>query len=99
MSVGIAHFVLPRLLGESRAGSGPIAFTNGAPSSELTYTFTSLASACNVVSFSSNSGATFGYPPVVNVNGVDPAVMHIRPNPKGAFNVSSNFQVIFRVRV
>ncbi len=80
------------------AGSGPVAFADGAPSSTLTYTFTSLASATDDVSFSNNGGATYVYVPTPNGNGVDPAVTHVRINPKGIFVGNSGFQITFRIR-
>jgi len=80
-------------------GSGPVAFTDGAPASGLTYTFTSLASATDDVSFSNDGGVTFVYSPIANANGVDPSVTHLRVNPKGNFNSSAGFLVRFRVRV
>ena len=86
-------------------GSGPIAFVNGTPSSGLTYTFTSLASAADDVSFSNTGCSPFtNYTPVPDVNGFDAAVTCIRVNPKGIFAAASggsnpNFQAIFRVRV
>jgi uncharacterized repeat protein (TIGR01451 family) len=67
------------------AGSGPVAFSNGAPTSALTYTFTSLASTTDDVSFSNDGGATYSYTPVPNGSGVDPNVTHLRINPKGTF--------------
>ncbi len=79
------------------AGSGPVAFT--ALTSGLTYVFTSLASATDDVSFSNNGGASYVYTPTANANGVDPAVTHLRINPKGAFSSASSFQLLFRVRV
>jgi uncharacterized repeat protein (TIGR01451 family) len=78
-------------------GSGPVAFA--ALGSGLTYTFTSLASATDDVGFSGDGGATFSYTPTPNANGVDPAVTHIRINPKGSFNAASSCQLQFRVRV
>ena len=80
------------------AGSGPVAFTDGAPSSGLTYTFTSLASGADDVSFSNDGGATYTYVPVPDGNGVDSAVTHIRINPKGVFAPTSGFQIVFRIR-
>ena len=62
-----------------------MAFSNGTPTSALTYTFTSLASTTDDVAFSSDGGATFTYTPVANANGVDPNVTHVRINPKGTF--------------
>ncbi len=86
-------------------GSGPIVFVNGTPSSGLTYTFTSLASAADDVSFS-NTGCTpfTNYIPVPDVNGFDALVTCIRINPKGVFAAASggnnpNFEARFRVRV
>ncbi|HZF24986.1 MAG TPA: hypothetical protein VEZ88_01905 [Steroidobacteraceae bacterium] len=81
------------------AGSGPIAFIDGAPASGLSYTFTSLASVTDDVSFSNNGGISFTYVPTANANGVDTAVTHIRINPKGTFSSSSSFQLRLRVRV
>ena len=79
------------------AGSGPVSFT--ALGSGLTYTFTSLASATDNVSFSNDGGSTYAYTPTPDANGVDPAVTHIRINPQGTFNAASSFQGLFRVRV
>lgn len=79
------------------AGSGPVAFS--ALTSGLAYTFTSLASAADDVSFSNDGGTTYIYTPTPDANGVDPAVTHIRINPKGSFNAASSCQVLFRVRV
>ncbi len=87
------------------AGSGPIVFVNGPPASGLTYTFTSLASAADDVSFSNTGCSPFtNYTPVPDVNGFDANVTCIRINPKGVFAAASagnnpSFQVRFRVRV
>ena len=78
---------------------GPVAFTDGLPSSGLTYTFGTLASGTDDVEFSSDGGVTWNYSPTANANGVDPAVTDIRIRPKGSFNSAANFQVRFRVRV
>ena len=85
-------------------GSGPIVFIDGSPSSGLTYTFTSLASAADDVEFSNDGGATYVYTPVPNGQGYDSAVTHIRVKPKGvmAGNTiagSPTFDLRFRVRV
>jgi hypothetical protein len=85
------------------AGSGPVSFVDGAPSSGLSYSFMSLASAADDVSFSNNGGASFVYTPVPDANGVDSTVTHIRINPKGTMNAAGggnpNFSIVFRVRV
>lgn len=86
------------------AGSGPLAFTNGAPSSTLTYTFSGLANGGDDLEFSNNGGSSWAYTPVANANGCDPAVTHIRVKPKGTMAAASGagnpyFEVRFRVRV
>jgi parallel beta-helix repeat protein len=86
------------------AGSGPVAFTNGAPTSALTYTFSGLGNAADDLEFSNNGGTSWAYTPVANANGCDPAVTHIRVRPKGTMAAASGagnpfFEVRFRVRV
>ena len=86
------------------AGSGPVSFTQGSTASGLSYTYGSLADAGDDVSFSNNGGSSFAYTPVANANGTDPAVTHIRVNPKSSFLGASGgnnpaFTVVFRVRV
>jgi hypothetical protein len=70
------------------AGSGPIKFTQGTPSSGLSYTFTSLASATDDLSFSNNSGTSYVYTPV-NTGGFDANVTTLCINPKNAFSCAS----------
>jgi hypothetical protein len=66
-------------------GSGPVSFSNGSLTSNLTYTFSSLASTTDDVAFSNDGGSTWTYTPVANANGVDPNVTNLRVNPKGTF--------------
>jgi uncharacterized repeat protein (TIGR01451 family) len=86
-------------------GSGPIVFVDGSPTSALTWTFTSLASATDDVSFSNNGGSTYAYTPVPNASGYDPLVTNIRLNPKGTMAAYSgsgavpSFDLRFRVRI
>jgi hypothetical protein len=86
------------------AGSGPVAFAQGSPSSGLAYTYSSLASAADDLAFSNNGGSSFGYTPVVDSTGYDPAVTHIRVSPKGVFAGSSGtgspgFTLSYRIKV
>ncbi len=84
-------------------GSGPVSFVDGSPASGLTYSFVSLASAADDVSFSNDGGATFSYVPLPDAGGVDEAVTHIRIEPSGSMNGSGggnpSFTVSFRVRI
>ncbi|HMJ93180.1 MAG TPA: hypothetical protein VK472_03675 [Allosphingosinicella sp.] len=86
-------------VGNIPGGTGPILFVNGAPSSALTYAFTSLASTTDDVEFSNNSGSTWTYVPVPNANGVDPAVTHMRIKPKGSMAAGSSFSLFFGYRI
>lgn len=81
------------------AGSGPAAFVQGAPSSTLAYTFTSLSSASDDIDFSSDGGTTWTYSPVADANGADGTVSNIRLRPKGTMASGSSFQFRLRYRV
>lgn len=85
-------------------GSGPVIFTDGSPTSSLSYTFSSLTSLVDDVDFSDNNGITFDYVPIAGGNGADPNVTHIRIHPKGGFAAamiggSPNFTVEFDVAI
>ena len=86
------------------AGSGPVSFQDGTPSSMLTYSFVSLGSAADDVEFSNNGGATYTYTPTPDGLGCDTAVTHFRVNPKGTFAADTGsgapeFSFAFRVLV
>jgi len=83
------------------ANPGPIAFVDGSTASGLSYTFTSLGSSTDDVEFSNDDGSTWTYTPVDSGDGTDPAVTHIRVNPKGIFAGSTagadpSFQMLFK---
>ncbi|MEA3039217.1 MAG: trimeric autotransporter adhesin [Sphingomonadales bacterium] len=87
------------------AGSGPVVFTNGATSSGLTYSYVSLASTTDSLSFSKDGGVTFTYTPVPDASGYDSAVTHIRVSPSGSFagktgagSPSLTFQMLMQVK-
>jgi uncharacterized repeat protein (TIGR01451 family) len=88
-------------------GSGsPVQFINGATSSGLSYTFTSLASTTDDVAFSNNDGASYTYDPGpdADADGFNSSVTHLRVRPKGVFNGASggnnpSFELKFKVRV
>ena len=85
------------------AGSGPVAFVNGTPSSGLTWTFTALNSATDDIDFSNDGGTTWVYVPVADAQGGDVAVNAIRLRPKGLMpgqgTGSPAFDLQFRVVV
>jgi parallel beta-helix repeat protein len=86
------------------ANSGPVAFTNGSPTSALTYTYSGPGNPTDDLEFSNNGGASWVYTPVANADGCDPAVTHIRVRPKGTMAAASGagnpfFEVRFRVRL
>lgn len=86
-------------------GSGPIRFTDGSLTSNLTYSFTSLSSATDGVAFSKDGGATYTYTPVPDGNGYDSSVTHIRVYPKGKMAAWSgsgaypSFTIDFKARI
>lgn len=88
---------LALFVGTYAPGPGPVAFTAG--SSGLTYSFTSLSSTSDDLSFSNNNGASFAYTPVADANGVDTNVTHIRINPKGSMAPGSSFTINLRAMV
>jgi len=81
----IAANVCMKVADLGAGGSGPVAFQDGTPSSNLTYTFVSLASATDDLEFSDDAGASFTYTPAANSLGCDPAITHIRILPSGTF--------------
>ena len=86
------------------AGSGPVSFQDGSPSSGLTYSFVSLASVTDDLDFSNDGGATYTYAPTPDGFGCDAAVTHFRVNPKGTFAADTGsgapeFELAFRALV
>lgn len=83
-------------------GSGPVLFTDGAPASGLSWTFTSLASGLDSVDFSQD-GSVWTYTPVPDANGFDATVRHVRLKPSGTMSAAGGgnpyAEIIFRVRV
>jgi hypothetical protein len=98
---GQAELVVTNLGG---AGSGPVLFTQGSPTSGLSYTFTALNNNADSLDFSNDGGATWTYSPTANGNGTDPAVTNLRISPTGAFAAKSgltapSFTLQFRIRI
>lgn len=82
------------------SGTGPVSFTDGSPASGVTYSFVSLSNATDDIDFSSDGGTTWTYTPTIGPDGTDPAVTHVRINPKGAFNANNaQFTIRLRMRV
>lgn len=91
------------LLDVAGPGAGPVGFMQGANPSGLTYTFVSLASMTDDLSFSNDNETTYIYVPVADVQGCDSSITHIRINPKGIMNVNTasppSFALQFKVRI
>lgn len=84
------------------AGSGPVAFTNGAiilgiGDSGLTYAFGGLGDAADGIDFW--NGSTWAYTPVADADGYDANVRAIRIKPVTTFKTSGSFSLRFRVRL
>ena len=80
-------------------GSGPVSFTNGAPSSNLTFTYGGLASLTDSVDFSNNGGATWTYVPQPAGDGCDSAITTFRVRPTGSLAASGQFTLRARYRI
>ncbi len=85
------------------AGSGPVLFIDGSPSSGLTYTFTSLASQTDDLEFSID-GTDWTYIPTADASGLDGSVRYLRVRPGSAMPGNTgggdpNFQIRFMVDV
>ena len=72
-----------RVLDIGGAGSGPVEFQDGTPSSTLSYTFIALGDMTDDLEFSADGGSTYNYVPVADLAGCDSSVTHIRINPQG----------------
>jgi uncharacterized repeat protein (TIGR01451 family) len=81
------------------AGSGPVAFSQGVPSSGMTYTYSSLSSTTDNIDFSNNNGSTYTYTPTPDANGYDAAVTNIRVRPQGADPSLGVFTLTFQITV
>ncbi|HEB81700.1 MAG TPA: hypothetical protein ENJ11_02440 [Gammaproteobacteria bacterium] len=86
--------------------ANPVSFIDGATSSGLSFTFSSLGSTTDDVDFSNDGGATF-ITPTTDANGYDttvPPVNFIRITPRGSFRGSDginhpSISLKFRVRI
>jgi uncharacterized repeat protein (TIGR01451 family) len=83
------------------AGSGPIEFLQGTPTSNLTWTYIALSNLTDDVDFSNDGGISWNYVPTASY---DPSVTTLRLNPKGAMAAASGgnnpyFELHFRVRI
>ena len=84
------------------SGSGPVLFEDGSPGSDLSYSFISLGSPADDVSFSCDGGLTYNYTPTPDAAGCDASVTHLDINPTGQFAAvtgSGSPSVTFRFRV
>jgi hypothetical protein len=81
------------------AGNGPVAFTQGSPSSTLSYTYTTLTNPGDSLAFSNDGGLTFAYAPTADPTGVDSAVTHVRVSLSGRMAANSSFNLAFRTVV
>lgn len=85
------------------AGSGPIEFVDGSPSSALIYNFQGLGNPSDSLEFSTN-GSDFSYIPVDSGDGTDPNVTHIRVTFFGAMapaigGTASSLQLRFKTKI
>ncbi len=86
------------------AGSGPVVFQDGSPTSALSYQFSDLAATDDDIAFSRDGGQNYDYSPTPGPGNCDPLVTHIRITPKGSLpgaitsapNASFSFRIIVK---
>ena len=86
------------------AGSGPVVFEDGTPSSGLAYGFGGLGNLSDNLAFSNNGGVTYEYIPTPDSAGLDHNVTNIAINPSGSFQgagsgIYPNFSIKFVVQL
>ncbi len=84
------------------AGSGPVAFVDGATASGLTYSYVALASTADDLEFTTAAAPTasdWGYVPTANADGIDPAVTYFRVKLKNRLVTNGSFSIRFRALV
>jgi len=81
------------------AGSGPVIFTDGAPSSNLTFTYSGLASLTDNVDFSNNGGTSWNYVPQPAGDGCDSTITTFRVKPTGSLAAGGKFTLRARYRI
>jgi uncharacterized repeat protein (TIGR01451 family) len=93
-------------VGDLDGNGSPVSFIDGATSSGLSYSFTSLASTTDDMEFSNNDGASYTYDPGpdADADGFNSSVTHLRVRPKGVFYGASggnnpSFELKFKVRM
>ncbi|WP_242187398.1 hypothetical protein [Sphingomonas sp. CARO-RG-8B-R24-01] len=95
--------VILRVADLAGTGKGPVEFLDGSllglglGSSNLSCTFTSLASATDCVDFF--DGTSWGYVPTPDADGFDSRVSAIRLKPTTTFATSGSFQIRYRVKI
>ncbi|GAA4038014.1 hypothetical protein GCM10022281_18380 [Sphingomonas rosea] len=84
------------------AGSGPVAFVDGATASGLTYSYLALSSTADDLEFTTAAApgaADWNYVPTANTDGIDPAVTFFRVKLKNRLNTNGTFSIRFRAKV
>ncbi|QUT04275.1 protein CsuE [Sphingobium phenoxybenzoativorans] len=79
--------------GDGSSGGAAIQFTQGNPTSNLTFTYTSPSSTSDNVEFSSDGGSSWAYVPVAGDATSQSAVTHVRLKPQGVMAAGSSFTV------
>ena len=77
----------------------PVLFTDGSPSSGLSYSYVSLGSPADNLSFSANGGVTYAHVPIPDADGCDPAITHFRVQPTGSFAPGTTITLRARFRI
>lgn len=81
-------------------GTGtPVAFTDGSPTSGVTYSYIALGNAGDGLEFSNDGGSSWTYTPTADVDGCDASITHFRVNTGGQFRAGTSFTLRTRYKI
>ncbi|MEZ5679814.1 MAG: proprotein convertase P-domain-containing protein [Erythrobacter sp.] len=81
-------------------GTGtPVAFTDGSPTSGVTYNYVALGNTGDGLEFSNDGGTSWTYTPTADAEGCDAAITNFRVTTGGQFKPSSSFTLRTRYRI
>ncbi len=81
-------------------GTGtPVAYSDGSPTSGITYSYIALGNSTDGLEFSDNSGSSWTYVPTADADGCDAAITHFRVTTGGQFRASTSFTLRTRYKI
>lgn len=88
-----------KLCFDANSSGTPVVFTDGSPTSGVTFSYIALNNPGDSVQFSNDAGSTWTYAPVADAEGCDAAITHFRVNTGGQFRAGTSFVLRTRYRI